>query len=42
MEVLLKSIREKLFPLGDDYIVFPGHGPSTSIREERLHNPFFQ
>lgn len=42
MEVLLKSIREKLFPLGDDYLVFPGHGPSTSIREERLHNPFFQ
>jgi glyoxylase-like metal-dependent hydrolase (beta-lactamase superfamily II) len=39
-ETLLKSIREKLFPLGDDYKVFSGHGPETTIGFERNHNPF--
>ena len=37
---LLKSIREKLFTLGDDYQVYPGHGPSTLIGYERINNPF--
>ncbi len=40
-EELLRSVREKLFPLGDDMNVYPGHGPSTTIGEERLTNPFF-
>jgi len=39
-ETLRRSIREKLFPLGDDVRVLSGHGPTTSIGQERLHNPF--
>ena len=39
-EVLFTGIREKLFPLGDDVVVLPGHGPPTRIGEERLTNPF--
>lgn len=37
---LIASIREKLLPLGDDVQVYPGHGPSTNIGFERMHNPF--
>jgi len=37
---LLRSIREKLFPLGDDVIFIPGHGPMSSLGEERRSNPF--
>lgn len=37
---LLKSIREKLLPLGDDVVFLPGHGPAGKIGEERLSNPF--
>jgi glyoxylase-like metal-dependent hydrolase (beta-lactamase superfamily II) len=39
-EVLEKSIRERLFPLGDTMKVLPGHGPATTIGEERRNNPF--
>ncbi|MCB0060760.1 MAG: MBL fold metallo-hydrolase [Caldilineaceae bacterium] len=38
--LLLKSIREQLFTLPDTYAVHPGHGPSTTIGEERQSNPF--
>jgi len=38
---LLKSIRNKLFPLGDDVHIFPGHGPVTTVGQEKEHNPFF-
>ena len=37
---LMRSITEVLFPLGDDAIVHPGHGPDTTIRRERTTNPF--
>ncbi len=37
---LVASIREKLFNLPDDTLVFPGHGPSTTIAEEKELNPF--
>lgn len=37
---LISSIKEKLFLLPDDVKVFPGHGPSTSIGQERRTNPF--
>lgn len=38
--VLMRSITEVLFPLGDDAIVHPGHGPDTTIGRERATNPF--
>ena len=37
---LLASIRDKLFPLGDDVVFLPGHGQPGRIGEERLTNPF--
>jgi hydroxyacylglutathione hydrolase len=40
MTQLLKSIREKLFALPDETIVYPGHGPSTTISYEKTHNQF--
>ncbi len=41
-ETLIESIVHKLFPLGDDVVVYPGHGNSTTIEYERKNNPFFQ
>jgi hydroxyacylglutathione hydrolase len=38
---LLASVRFKLFSLDDDTVVMPGHGPPTTIAEEKAHNPFF-
>ena len=38
--LLLKSIHEQLWPLGDDVIVYPGHGPTTTIGAEKRNNPF--
>jgi glyoxylase-like metal-dependent hydrolase (beta-lactamase superfamily II) len=40
--VLLKSIREKLLILPDETLVYPGHGPATSIGREKMENPFLQ
>ncbi|MFN5218741.1 MAG: MBL fold metallo-hydrolase [Sphingomonadales bacterium] len=40
-DLLLKSIREQLFSLPDDYQLLSGHGPASSVGEERAHNPFF-
>jgi hydroxyacylglutathione hydrolase len=37
---LLRAIREKLFPLGDDIAFVPGHGPMSTFGEERASNPF--
>jgi len=39
---LLHSIKEKLFNLPSETIVYPGHGPKTSIQHERQHNPFLK
>jgi hydroxyacylglutathione hydrolase len=39
-ETLLKSIREKVLPLGDDVMFLPGHGQPSTIGEERVNNPF--
>jgi len=41
-ERLMKSIREKLMVLPDETIVYPGHGPPTTIGDERRGNPFLQ
>jgi len=40
-ETLINSVRTKLFTLEDDTIVYPGHGPATTIGRERRYNPFF-
>ena len=37
---LLRSIREQLWPLPDDTVVYPGHGEATTIGWEKRHNPF--
>ena len=39
---LLRSIREQLLTLPDDYTVYPGHGPATTIGRERRRNPYLQ
>ncbi|MFM8458095.1 MAG: MBL fold metallo-hydrolase, partial [Chthoniobacterales bacterium] len=38
----LRGIREKLFKLPDDTVVLPGHGPQTTIGEEKISNPFLR
>jgi hydroxyacylglutathione hydrolase len=38
--VLMRSITQVLFPLGDEALVHPGHGPDTTIARERTTNPF--
>jgi glyoxylase-like metal-dependent hydrolase (beta-lactamase superfamily II) len=40
IDVLVQEIRQKLFPLGDQVVVLPGHGPPTKIGTERRTNPF--
>jgi glyoxylase-like metal-dependent hydrolase (beta-lactamase superfamily II) len=39
-DTLVRSIRERLFPLGDDVRFLPGHGPMSTFGEERRNNPF--
>jgi hydroxyacylglutathione hydrolase len=39
---IVASIREKLFAYADDTVVIPGHGPATTIGEERLTNPYLR
>ena len=39
-EILMASIKDKLMPLEDDTLVWPGHGPSTTIGHERRLNPY--
>lgn len=41
-DTLIDSIKLRLLPLGDEVTVVPGHGPNTTLGEERLHNPFLQ
>lgn len=39
---LINAIKTKLFPLGDDVVFIPGHGPLSSIGDERRSNPFLR
>ena len=39
-ELIAKSIKEKLYTLDDDFTVYPGHGPTTTIGQEKLTNPY--
>jgi hydroxyacylglutathione hydrolase len=41
-DTLLRSIREELWPLPDDTVVYPGHGEETTIGWEKRNNPFFR
>jgi hydroxyacylglutathione hydrolase len=40
-DALINAVKTKIFPLGDNYSVFPGHGPVTTVGQERKYNPFF-
>jgi glyoxylase-like metal-dependent hydrolase (beta-lactamase superfamily II) len=40
LDLLLRMIRERLWPLDDATVVHPGHGPLTTIGEEKATNPF--
>ncbi len=42
LEELMESMRTKILPLNDQVPVLPGHGPSTTIGQERIANPFLQ
>jgi len=39
-ETLINSIKSKFLSLGDDFVVYSGHGPETNIGFERMNNPF--
>jgi hydroxyacylglutathione hydrolase len=39
---LMSSIRHKIMTLPDETVVYPGHGPATTVGHERLHNPFLE
>jgi glyoxylase-like metal-dependent hydrolase (beta-lactamase superfamily II) len=39
-DTLIRSIREQLWPLGDDVAFIPGHGPMSTFGQERRSNPF--
>ncbi len=39
---LISGVKNKIFPLGDNLRVYPGHGPASTIGHERIQNPFFR
>ncbi|MEN5083840.1 MBL fold metallo-hydrolase [Bosea sp. TWI1241] len=41
-ETLIEGVRTKLLPLGDEVQFLPGHGPASTLGEERRNNPFLQ
>jgi len=41
-ELLIRSIKEKLLVLDPDTVIYPGHGPSSTIGQEKEHNQFLQ
>lgn len=41
-DTLIQSIRQQLFTLPENTTVYPGHGPATSIAQEKEYNPFLQ
>ena len=41
-EQLIRSVSDRIFPLDGKTIVYPGHGPETTVDQERRTNPFFR
>ncbi len=41
-DALINAIKTKVLPLGDDYTFIPGHGPASTLGNERQTNPFLQ
>ena len=41
-EQLIRGIKDKVLPLGDDVVFIPGHGPTGTLGQERQTNPFLQ
>lgn len=41
-DTMVRSIRDKIYALDDDLIVWPGHGPATTIGYEKSNNPYVQ
>lgn len=41
-QTLMNSIKNKMFALPESMVIHPGHGPSTTVGDEKKHNPFFQ
>lgn len=39
-DVLIKSIKDKIFSLADDFTIYSGHGPSSTVGFEKKYNPF--
>jgi hydroxyacylglutathione hydrolase len=40
LPTMMTSLRDKILPLADDTVVLPGHGPATTIGQERASNPY--
>lgn len=38
---LINSIKQQIFTLDEDFVIFPGHGDSTTVQHEKSTNPFF-
>lgn len=41
-DILIRTIMDKIFSLPNETIVYPGHGPSTTVGREKEYNPFLQ
>lgn len=39
-DILIESIKERIFTLDEDIKILPGHGPATTVLHEKSHNPF--
>ena len=40
MDVLARSIRQQIYSLPEETVVYPGHGSATTVGEEKQHNPY--
>ena len=40
LEMLTASIREQIYTLPDETVVYPGHGSDTTVGDEKRHNPY--